>query len=751
MSSVAALGVWVLAACALSAASLAACATPAAAPDAAPDGDAAPALVAEAGAARYADVGAQVVLDGSASSGAISYQWSFGDGTGWDTPRPTPVAQTSYAAPGRYGAVLTIFDARGQTRADRVTISVTHPARFVPSQSSSVAVLPGTALVAALSADADELTVIEQDAAGNFTVRFRVPTCDEPATLAAFGEYIAVACHADALAIHRRDGSGPPALLALPTGSRPHGVCAQGTALYVALQASGQLARVVLEPDGRPRLDALLPALPDARAVAALPDGRLAVSRLRSPDTQGELALVDPAGAPTELVPLALDEQAGSDTELGGVPSYLAGLAVSPTGRELAVASLQANVLEGAFRSGRALTFQTTVRGIASFVELGAAPGDGPREVFTRRKQFDNRGFASAAIYSAHGDYLYVAMRGNRGVERFDVLAENQSGAIPAIGWAPEGLALSADDRFLFVDASLSRELVIYDVTSFATTPVALARLPLVTDEPLAPDLLVGKRLFGDSEDPRLSRDGYIACAHCHLDGEADGRVWDFSDRGEGLRNTISLLGRAGVGDGPIHWSANFDEVQDFENDIRNAFGGAGLMADADFAAGTRAQTLGDPKAGTSVDLDALAAYVSSLVSHPPSPHREPDGTLGAAARRGELLFASSALGCTDCHSGPRFTDSAFLAPNAPRLHDVGTLGLGSGGRLGGTLTGIDTPTLIGLFSSAPYLHDGSAATLAEIFTVRNSDDRHGRTTQLVAGDIDDLVAYLIALDGRAD
>jgi hypothetical protein len=79
---------------------------------------------------------------------------------------------------------------------------------------------------------------------------------------------------------------------------------------------------------------------------------------------------------------------------------------------------------------------------------------------------------------------------------------------------------------------------------------------------------------------------------------------------GEGLRNTVSLRGRAGA-QGFLHWSANFDEVQDFEAQIRTLAGGSGLMSDADFNAGTRSQPLGTPKAGVSADLDALAAYVA--------------------------------------------------------------------------------------------------------------------------------------------
>lgn len=205
------------------------------------------------------------------------------------------------------------------------------------------------------------------------------------------------------------------------------------------------------------------------------------------------------------------------------------------------------------------------------------------------------------------------------------------------------------------------------------------------------------------------------------------------------------------MGDGPLHWSGNFDEVHDFENDIRFEFEGAGLMDDADFAQGTRADPLGDPKAGLSDDLDALAAYVTSLTDTPRSPHRAPDGSLTLPAQRGRAIFESDQAGCTGCHSGARLTDSAFLSDGSPRLHDVGTLSAGSGRRLGGPLDGIDTPTLHGVWNSAPYLHDGSAASLREVLVDRNPDARHGTTSHLDDAQINDLIAYLLSLDGRRD
>jgi hypothetical protein len=94
------------------------------------------------------------------------------------------------------------------------------------------------------------------------------------------------------------------------------------------------------------------------------------------------------------------------------------------------------------------------------------------------------------------------------------------------------------------------------------------------------------------------------------------------------------------------------------------------------------------------------------------------------------------------CHSGSDFSDSS-----SGLLHNVGTIKPGSGKRLGATLTGFDTPTLKGLWETAPYLHDGSAATLMDVLTVANPGNQHGNTSGLTATQLSQLVAYLQQID----
>ena len=88
--------------------------------------------------------------------------------------------------------------------------------------------------------------------------------------------------------------------------------------------------------------------------------------------------------------------------------------------------------------------------------------------------------------------------------------------------------------------------------------PVSVPQLPLCS-RPLRPrgllSFLCSKKLFYDARDPRLSRDSYMSCASCHNDAGGDGRVWDMTGLGEGLRETVSLKGRGGMAQGFLHWS----------------------------------------------------------------------------------------------------------------------------------------------------------------------------------------------------
>jgi mono/diheme cytochrome c family protein len=426
------------------------------------------------------------------------------------------------------------------------------------------------------------------------------------------------------------------------------------------------------------------------------------------------------------------DDDMDFENQGSGVPNYLGPVVISPDGLSGWVPSKKDNVKRGTLRSGGNLNFQNTVRSISSRIDLST-----DSETFGARIDHDNASLASAAAFDRYGVILFVALETSREVAVVDAHNHEEFFRI-SVGRAPQGLAVSPDGLRLYVHNFMDRTVGVYDLTALVNegqwdVPL-LETLQTVATESLDATVLKGKQLFYDARDSRLAREGYMSCASCHNDGGGDGRVWDLTGMDEGLRNTISLRGRGGA-HGFLHWSGNFDEVQDFEGQIRALAGGTGLLPDALLNQGTRSQTLGDPKAGLSADLDALAAYVASLDSFAPSPHRNGDGSLTADGVAGRAIFQS--LNCAECHGGTSFTTSG-----AATLSDIGTLRQpGSGQRLGGVLAGIDPPTLRGVWATPPYLHDGRAATLEAAVRA------HSGVT-ISDADLGKLVAYLEQIDG---
>ncbi|MFT6397246.1 MAG: hypothetical protein ACJAYU_001992 [Bradymonadia bacterium] len=688
----------------------------------------------------YATIGQLVTLDASASENAVSFLWDLADGRSFG-PFDEPTLEVSWDAVARHRVTLTVLSETGDRDRETALVTVTEAPSFAPNRSGTLVVLDELNRVASLSSDAGQVSVWSGLDSGEFELVERIDVCPDARTLARFNEGWLVTCPwDDSLEFHSDSGI---ITHRFASGSRPYGVITIGTEVFVSLQGRGVLVTLELV-DSEFVSTEYLAGMPDARDIAAAPSSEstaLFVSRWRSADEGGELFSVNLGSGERTTVSLPFDDQPASDTETGGVPTYLGGLAVSPTGGLATMPCLQANIEAGLSRNGAELTHETTVRAALAQIDVAALS-----EAAGGRRRFDDRGFASSAAYSANGDFLFVTMRGSRTVERIDVLSDTQSGSELNVGFAPSDVAVSENGRWVFVHAELSREVVVYDAILFARTTEPYTRLITVSDEPFTAEVLRGAQLFNDSFDVRIAKDSYIACSHCHLDGEADRRTWDFTDRGEGVRNTTSLLGRAGTGHGPVHWSANFDEIQDFEHDLRGPFGGLGLMDDADFNEGSRNTTFGAPKAGLSEDLDALAAYVTSLNRVPTSPYRLHDGTLSEPAARGEVLFNAPERQCVTCHVGPELTDSALMPNGQPLLHDVGTLGATSGQRLGDELLGIDTPTLRGLWNDAPYLHDGSAWSVRAVLD-RNMDDAHGVTSDLSPDELDDLAEYVLSLE----
>jgi DNA-binding beta-propeller fold protein YncE len=629
------------------------------------------ALAVDAGPDIAVPVGEPVTLT-TGGEGAVSWEWNLGE----DTVLSGGSVTHTYSEPGNYGVVLTATAESGQQRTDAITVTVYSPAADVlPVVSGTLAIDEARGL--AWSVIADTHAVVQVDLATG--VLQTVATCLSPRTVFLDAGTLWVACESDdsILAIPVLD-SGAVTIFELPSGSRPHSIVARDGVATVTLQGTGQLAQI----DGNDVVYTAIGA--DPRAVVLLPDGAVWTTRFRS-ELVGE---VYRTGRPT----LPIDRATGtdSDTKSRGVPALLQSLAISPDGHTVWVGGQVSNTDRGTYRDGQALTFESTVRAILRGYDVST---DASLRAFDR--QLDDQGHAGPLAVSPLGDQLFVAHPGSGIVQILDGYSGAAMSTLLQAGIGLTDMVVSADGQRLWSHAEIDREIRVFDLTDTVRQPLPIARISIVEDEPLTAEQLLGKRLFHDASDVRLAKDGYVSCASCHPDGRDDGLTWDFTDRGEGIRNTTSLEGRSGTGMGPLHWTGNFNEIQDFELDIRHGFGGTGLLTDDQVSGGS----LGASFAGLSEDLDALAAYVATFDQTPVSPTDAPDA--------GRELF--EAKGCDTCHAGALYTDSAVDV-----RHDVGTWQEPSGGRLSATYDGFDTPTLLGAWSTAPYLHDGSASTIQD-------------------------------------
>jgi hypothetical protein len=189
-----------------------------------------------------------------------------------------------------------------------------------------------------------------------------------------------------------------------------------------------------------------------------------------------------------------------------------------------------------------------------------------------------------------------------------------------------------------------------------------------------------------------------IACASCHPEGGDDGHTWRFDF---GARRTQSLRGGV-IERAPFHWSGDLPGLPMLLTTVM--------------------QTRMSGPALTAPQASALGGWLDALPDVPKSPPSD-----AAAAGRGKTLFNDPTVACASCHGGGDLSNRALV--------DVGTNGT------------FKVASLVGVGFRQPYLHNGCAATLADRFNPAcGGGDRHGHTSQLTPGQIQDLVAYLETL-----
>jgi YVTN family beta-propeller protein len=684
-----------------------------------------------------------LVVEGAV--GPAQVRWNMGDGTRTEFTVDDSQKTHTYAAVGRYSVLAQVKDDVGLASVPFQQV-VHHPLVTGKASGSSDLVYDQAASkLYSANYENDSISVIDTTGLAKLA---ELPVARGPVGLAltAQGRLWVLHREAHSIAIVDTATLTVESEVMLPYASQPMGLAMSptGDAAYVTLMALGKLLKL------DPATGAVLAELEvggTARGVSVSHDGaQIYVTRFISDDAKGEVVRVDAAtfevGTRFELP--ADTTTLDGDSAGRGLPNYLFSIGLSPDGLWAWVPGKKDNIFRGLFRGSvkEALTDDNTVRPMIALLNVA----DGV-EAVERRIDLDDRNLPNQVVFTPTGDLAFVSMAGSATIEVRNGFTGVFVTAIKDTGFAPRGLVLT-EKNTLFVHASLSRTVMAYDVSDivsgYALIGKRLGDISTIASEKLDPQVLRGKQLFFNSSDVRMSDQGYISCASCHFDGAEDGRVWDFASAGEGLRNSVSLLGRKGTAQGNVNWSGSFDEIQDADDNIRNLFGGKGFLSAEALAMGTVATPLGDKKAGLDPDLDALAAYVGSLDQYHASPFRNADGTLTADGLAGRAIFKK--LGCGFCHTGEDSTDSA-----RGKLHDVGTLKDTSGMRGGEPLFGIDTPTLNGVWETPPYLHDGSAATLRDVLTSANPDDRHAFTSALSEAELDQLVSYVQQLDGTPD
>ena len=282
-------------------------------------------------------------------------------------------------------------------------------------------------------------------------------------------------------------------------------------------------------------------------------------------------------------------------------------------------------------------------------------------------------------------------------------------------GANPKGLALSPDGKTLYVAEQLQDRIAVINTKSLETvSTIDLGGPKKVTVTRR------GKRLFANAGHTFQNQ---YSCYTCHPDYHEDGLVYNMAskDMGRNLTNTQSLRDIRDTP--PFKWNGKNQTV--FKQD------------------GIRFSTvLTRTEKFSYKDLDAITSFIMTAIPYPPNLQHNPTGELNEVQQRGKAIFERTtdtkgkvipqANRCITCHPPPYFTNL--------KLADVGTLAASDDSMK------FDTPHLNNIYASPPYLHDGRAASLEEIWTRYNPNDKHGVANDLPKMQLNELIEYLKSL-----
>ena len=369
------------------------------------------------------------------------------------------------------------------------------------------------------------------------------------------------------------------------------------------------------------------------------------------------------------------------------------------------------------------------------------------------------------------------------------------------VGRNPRGIVVNNADTRVYVMNFISRDVTVIDLTvspEKALAKIQVANLPAPGSG--AAITLLGNELFNTSVGEfdggvtgRMSNNGWQACASCHFEGLSDGVVWQFP---AGPRKSIPLNATFSpkapdTDQRVLNYSAIFDEVCDFEINIRNVSGGAGLIitdtagANPPTAPHPVLTAFNPPNCGRKQltvngvgGWEALTQWIATKVRSPQSPNNgtDPNSDLGRQIASGRQLF--SAANCQLCHGGAKWSTSQvdFARTSPPSepvslepapvaqvgflarfLRNVGTfnpndaLEKNQANLLALGAKGFNPPSLLSIYAFPPYLHNGSCPTLDCVLDVKTHRDAGGKSVLDNPLDRKALVQFLLSIDATTE
>lgn len=286
--------------------------------------------------------------------------------------------------------------------------------------------------------------------------------------------------------------------------------------------------------------------------------------------------------------------------------------------------------------------------------------------------------------------------------------------ALIPVGTSPKGITCSADGKSAYVAGMLDDSVTVLDLAKLQNA----GRIDLggAKEETMRRR---GEKLFHNAN---IAFRRQFSCSSCHPDGHIDNVVYDIEDDGLGM-GPIDNRTLRGIADmAPYKW--------------------IGINPNLKRQCGPRlAVFITRISPFTPEQLTDLHDYICSI-PRPPNRYRALGADLTEAQRRGKAIFERTHRNdgspiprenrCINCHPAPLYTDG--------KIHDVGTkFAYDKSDKF-------DAPHLLNIYDSAPYLHNGIARTLEEIWTVYNPHDTHGVTNDMTKDQLNDLIEYLKTL-----